>query len=397
MSDEKNKDYNYVQHQVKDGLQRTKARRFINDGPTSYELEILSKDILNDVGYQNNDTLLQDDVKRDTVALGTTGDTIYVASNIKERRIATPGQNFTKIKLDKTKQKVTYPSFGMNENLRSTAKDVIQNSCSYKDYDMDVKFVERSAPITGNTMLQRAADNNRAHVEMKLINEAGKLKALGVSKEVCDLCHNQLKNNVNDYNRKTAKNKITNWDRPNQFETEIVDSMPKSNTSVSKSVIKNNLKQALKPNVSVGLVSGIAQIADTIESQNLEKYADADVAVARAGVCRNMLGIGETAYAKASAFEAGAGVGGIAGVDMSALSAGAHAEYGLNNSVGANLSLAKASGHFGPLNASVGLNLDCNASVGVNGVGLNVFGYGFNVGPNMKFSTPFFDIGLHLF
>lgn len=393
----KDKDYNYVQLQIKDGLQRTKARRFINDGPASYELERLSKDILRDVGRQNNDQILQADVKRDTIALGTKGNTIYMASNIKERRIATPGQESTKIRLDGTNHKATYPSFGMNENLRRTAKDTIQNSDVYQDYGMNVKFVERTAPITGNTMNERAVDNSRAHAEMKLINQAGKLKALGVSKEACEPCQSQLKSTVQDYSGAKAGNKVTNWDNPNKFETEVVDSMPKSNTSVSKRVVKNHLKQAFKPNVSVGLVSGILQIADTIENDNTEEYADADGFVARAGVCRNMLGVGETAYARASVFEAGAGVGGVAGVGVSALSASAHAEYGLNNSVGANISVVKATGHVGPVNASVGLNLDCNASIGVNGVGASFLGFGFNVGPNMKFSTPFFDIGLNLF
>jgi hypothetical protein len=110
-----------------------------------------------------------------------------------------------------------------------------------------------------------------------------------------------------------------------------------------------------------------------------------------------MFGVGEVAHARASVAEFKAGVGGVAGVGATALSASAHAEYGLNNSVGAGVSIVRAQANVGPATLGVGLNLDCGAQVGVNGVGASFLGMGFNIGPNMQIKTPFFDFSINLF
>ena len=111
----------------------------------------------------------------------------------------------------------------------------------------------------------------------------------------------------------------------------MVDTIPKSSINLAQQLVKNHLKEATKMNVSVGLISGALQIADMIKNKNYVEYAKADIGVAKSGVCRNLLDLGQTVYAKASAFEAEAGFGGLAGVGVSALSAGAHSEYGQFN------------------------------------------------------------------
>ena len=62
-------------------------------------------------------------------------------------------------------------------------------------------------------------------------------------------------------------------------------------------------------------------------------------------------------YAGASVAEASANYS-IFGASASALSASAHYEVGLNNSVGASATLARAEAHAGPLGVGVGLSLD---------------------------------------
>lgn len=107
--------------------------------------------------------------------------------------------------------------------------------------------------------------------------------------------------------------------------------------------------------------------------------------------------VGKVAYAGASVAEFKTGCGDLVGFGASALSASAHAEYGLNNSVGANVSLVRAQGNVGPAHVGVGLNFDTNASIGVNGVGASFLGMGFHLGPRLQIKTPFFDFSFNLF
>ena len=62
-------------------------------------------------------------------------------------------------------------------------------------------------------------------------------------------------------------------------------------------------------------------------------------------------------YAGVSVAEASANFS-IFGASASTLSANAHYEVGLNNSIGASASLARAEAHAGPLAVGVGLSLD---------------------------------------
>ncbi len=109
------------------------------------------------------------------------------------------------------------------------------------------------------------------------------------------------------------------------------------------------------------------------------------------------MGVGKKAHANANLAGFKAGAGSIAGIGGSVLSASAYAGYGLDNTAGVDLSLVKIQGNVGPINASVGLNADCNASIGVNGLGATFLGTGFHIGPTMAIKTPFFDFSFKLF
>ena len=95
-------------------------------------------------------------------------------------------------------------------------------------------------------------------------------------------------------------------------------------------------------------------------------------------------------YAGASVASAGASHGAF-GTSARALSADAHYEYGLHNSAGASLTVARAEATVGPVKAGVGLSLDTGVSAGIDGVGANFLGFGIHVGPKMSISTPIFD------
>lgn len=139
--------------------------------------------------------------------------------------------------------------------------------------------------------------------------------------------------------------------------------------------------------------AGIAQLKDTVESGNFEPFAEAGTLNAGSGVVQNVLG-GKTYYARSSVAEARAGFGDLASIGASALSAGAHAEYGWNNSVGVDVSVVRLDGNLGPVQAGVGLKLDTHASAGVNGVSASVLGMGFSIGPRLAVQTPFVDFSV---
>jgi len=146
---------------------------------------------------------------------------------------------------------------------------------------------------------------------------------------------------------------------------------------------------------SLFLFAGIWQLRETIDNQRFESFAYAHTGHTGAGSRQNLL-LGETLYARASVAEASAGFGDLASVGVSALSAGAHAEYGLNNSIGVYASVVRAEATVGPIAAGVGLNFDTHAALGVNGVSASVLGMGFSFGPRMQIQTPIFDIGITL-
>lgn len=123
---------------------------------------------------------------------------------------------------------------------------------------------------------------------------------------------------------------------------------------------------------------------------------DYDILTAKTGTTEGLLNIGKAHYAVANLAECKFGneeVGGSA----SLLSANAHVQYGLTNSAGINASLVRAEGYAGPLTVGTGVNLDCGAAIGVNGIEMTVLGTGFSIGPKLALRTPFADVSLKLF
>jgi hypothetical protein len=235
---------------------------------------------------------------------------------------------------------------------------------------LDVVFVESSASLNGN-MAQNGKTHARNHAEMKNVSHSKKIgeniNVMGISKKACNGCHTTLTNKNIEIEREKGDNRVTNWSPDNEIETVVVHKenrnnkyeanlkFASNNIDLSKKGLvrnaKNSMVNSLKPGASVGVISGILQMKDTIENGNFEPFADASELNAKAGVCKNLLDVGETAYARASVFDAKAGIGGVAGIGCSVLSASAHAEYGLNNSIGANATVARVQGNVGPVQA----------------------------------------------
>lgn len=174
--------------------------------------------------------------------------------------------------------------------------------------------------------------------------------------------------------------------------------------------------------------AGIYELYDSVANKGFTPFAGREVVNADAGVVANGF-LGQRCYARASVAEARAGVGNLVAIGVSALSAGAHAEFTfgklpsnvdstlsgkynlgdlanigaslLSNlghiSVGANASLVRLDGNLGPIQAGIGLNVDTHASIGANGISASVLGVGFSIGARWALQTPFFDVSVALF
>eukprot|EP00438_Fugacium_kawagutii_P025972 Skav214405 [mRNA] locus=scaffold3796:4211:5163:- [translate_table: standard] len=74
------------------------------------------------------------------------------------------------------------------------------------------------------------------------------------------------------------------------------------------------------------------------------------------------------------------------------LTASAGASYGAAGlQAHARATLARAEASAGPVQVGVGLNLDCGASVGPDGLQITLFGFGFSLGPRAGVRTPVLD------
>lgn len=170
---------------------------------------------------------------------------------------------------------------------------------------------------------------------------------------------------------------------------------------------KNRIKKRKKPNAKTGLISSAAYLAkkyvnktneDFDETKSEEQHLDAtiDIMTHKIDVNEGPLDFGKSVSASANMAELKAGNEDI-GLKTSLLSANAHAEYGLNNSIGVNASLIRAEGNFGPVTIGTGLSFDCSASVGLNGVEASLFGTGISIGPKIAIKTPVADLKVNLF
>lgn len=135
---------------------------------------------------------------------------------------------------------------------------------------------------------------------------------------------------------------------------------------------------------------------EEVNETEREAMIDAGVLNVHKGTWKGLFDMGKSHHVEANLAEANLGDENF-GAKTTLLSASAHCEYGLNNSAGINASLVRAEGHLGPLKVGTGLQCDCNASIGVNGVEACVLGTGFSLGPKVAIKTPFVDLSVKLF
>lgn len=183
-----------------------------------------------------------------------------------------------------------------------------------------------------------------------------------------------------------------------------MDSPKKTNEEVSRKM--KRVRRKRKPYARTGLLSTAAYLVDKMinkdhleyDEKKIEKqHLDTSVELLKSNIetTDNILDIGKSITASANLAELKAGNEDI-GLKSSVLSASAHAEYGLNNSIGLNASLVRAEGHFGPVTVGTGLNFDCSASIGLNGIEASVLGTGISIGPKIAIKTPVADLKVNL-
>lgn len=193
--------------------------------------------------------------------------------------------------------------------------------------------------------------------------------------------------------------------RNNEETTTNGGDQPKQQTHAKSSDTRLN-RRAKKPHGRTGIVTTITYLYDKLTSNKIDQEEEEEEETTRTidggvmnlhkGTSDGLLNMGKSHHVEASLAEAQMGTENV-GVKTSLLSASAHCEYGLNNSAGVNASLIRAEGHLGPIKVGTGVQCDCNAAIGVNGVEACVLGTGFSVGPTIAIKTPFVDLSAKLF
>lgn len=184
-----------------------------------------------------------------------------------------------------------------------------------------------------------------------------------------------------------------------------MDSSKKNNQYDIRKI--NRIKKKRKSSAKTGLISSAAYLAkkfvnntneDFDETKNEAQHLDAtfDILNHKIDVNDGPFDVGKSVSASANMAELKTGNEDI-GFKTSILSANAHAEYGLNNSLGINASLVRAEGNFGPFTIGTGLSFDCSASVGLNGIEASLLGTGISIGPKIAIKTPVADLKVNLF
>eukprot|EP00438_Fugacium_kawagutii_P025974 Skav214407 [mRNA] locus=scaffold3796:11842:12981:- [translate_table: standard] len=148
---------------------------------------------------------------------------------------------------------------------------------------------------------------------------------------------------------------------------------------------KADLKNAIKPKATAS-VGAVCSVIDHIDRP---AHADAGVLRSDAGEYQTRTSKGVAANAAVAEARAQAS---ICQASAEVLTASAGASYGAAGlQAHARATLARAEASAGPVQVGVGLNLDCGASVGPDGLQITLFGFGFSLGPRAGVRTPVAD------
>ncbi|CAF0774599.1 unnamed protein product [Didymodactylos carnosus] len=345
------------------------------------DLNILATKILNNISDVNNHSWTGVEKTYDCVGVGYTENGDLIGND-----------------------SVCYGEMGLNEKLakviENTIKDKIKKSGDHKVEIIKAKLGDNEKPS--------AVTSARSHAEMQIISHAKQhdlnIQALGTSKPPCRPCKEELeKQNVKLHYDEEGNQRPKNWAPSEDIDTEIIRIKSRDKVRVNKNFLESNipktkkqahkefqsnLKQKLIPKPNLHATA--ASVLDTIDTIDEGGSTYAGRFSAYSGTYETKRTLRKGAYAGASIAEARANYG-PCGVSASLLSASAHVEYGLNNSVGVDLSIVRAVAHAGPLQVGVGLNLDTNASVGFDGIQASLLGFGFRAGLKTGVKTPVVD------
>ncbi|CAF0770759.1 unnamed protein product [Adineta steineri] len=328
------------------------------------------------------------------VALTTDGELI-VSGNVKQRFLH-PTTGTKKIRIE-------YGEIGFSERLIDSINQALgENLNKYGEFK--VRIIEQN-----HNEAPTAVDNARGHAEVKILADAQqrgkKILKIGVSKATCTKCTDKLKSqDIAFKNDKDGNNKPKNWAEPDEVTVQQLKTIKRRRVRVkgdlnrtnipetsreARNIIKNNVKQQIVPKPTCSITA--ASILDIIEDIDKDPCAQANTFKVYAGKYEKPRTRRVGYCASATIAEASASAS-IFGASASVCSASAHVEGGVNLSAGANVSVARAEAHAGPVQVGVGLNFNTGVSVGLDGLHASFLGMGIDIGPRLSIQTPFADV-----
>jgi hypothetical protein len=276
-----------AEQRARDAANRRRLQQHKDNYPSGKKLNKLANDLHDFVSQSNNDRHFGNDAKKaDTFAVGINGNTILVAGNIKERRgtESTDKTKFRKVKTDDGKKKLAYENYGITDELAKKVVTHVKKSSVYKNSDLNIQVIEEKMNPRDNnnlpTMIDKAKDHTSKHAESKIQAsckaQGDELLKVGVNKPPCKGCHEDLSGQNVDMNpseagtkKVTSRRQVTEDDVEvrrefkRREETEITVQVFEVNHNLHdlsakavKQNIKANVKNALRPGASVGLISG---------------------------------------------------------------------------------------------------------------------------------------------
>lgn len=179
-----------------------------------------------------NDPIFQRDSMLDTLAMGVTETEIYVAGNLKERRLPDSRNGMEDIKMMATgggKKRGQFLDYGFTNVLADFVVQEVSKSSVYRVGQYNVFVIEECVSPKNNgsmTMLEKAMKHQEKHAELKLLaflkSSEKKLLKIAVTKPACHLCHKELSEEfVAIIPTEPGTNTVTNWERVEKHEVEV--------------------------------------------------------------------------------------------------------------------------------------------------------------------------------
>ncbi len=328
----------------------------------------------------------------DTVAAGVDikQKTLYVATNVKKR------------KADRT-----YAEFGLQEADNHTIVETIRQVNTFKNLDIRV--------VTTETPPRNPEENGKDHAEMQLLSfvktdpNGAKIDRLGSDKPPCARCKKNLDDNNIEYNHDREGQQDPHfYAEPEEIATRVSHHEAKKTVRENKIIWTHNLtsdldqlkmraKESVKLKRTYTCNITTTNILDTYDNYDRKMYCNNEMTYADMGTYNSARSMRKGAYAKAGLFSANAGVS-FVDVSVSVMTITANAEVGLVSGVsaGVNLKFACVDVNVGPVHLSLGIKASMGASIGPDGIEVEILGTGFSFSlKKIEIKTFFIDLSIN--